>query len=84
MLEYDCDVSPYSVRVPSLPGCYSQGLTAEEALANAEEAIAGHIAALEEIGSPIPEEGQRVPGEALEAVTAASTGARVLIGRVAA
>ena len=85
VLEYDEDVLQYGVRVPALPGCYSQGVTVEEALANAEEAIAGHIAALEEIGSAIPtEEGERVAGEALAAVTATSAGTRVLVSRVAA
>jgi predicted RNase H-like HicB family nuclease len=33
---------------PSLPGCISQGRTREEAVANAREAIAGYIAALED------------------------------------
>ncbi len=31
-------VGGYSVSVPSLPGCYSQGETLEEALANIREA----------------------------------------------
>lgn len=33
----------YVVEVPSLPGCYSQGETEEEALANIREAIELHI-----------------------------------------
>jgi predicted RNase H-like HicB family nuclease len=33
---------------PDLPGCISQGKTAEEARANIREAIRGYIAALEE------------------------------------
>jgi predicted RNase H-like HicB family nuclease len=41
---------------PSLPGCISQGLTVEEAVANIKEAIRGYIAALEEDGLPVPAE----------------------------
>jgi predicted RNase H-like HicB family nuclease len=41
---------------PSLPGCISQGLTREEAVANAREAIAGYIAALEDDDLPVPSE----------------------------
>lgn len=56
IVEYDPEAAAYSVVVPSLPGCTSQGSTVDEALANAREAIAGHIAALKELGEPIPEE----------------------------
>ncbi len=58
VLEYDPDVALYSVVVPALPGCTSEGATVEECMTNAREAIRGHIAALEEIGAPIPEEGE--------------------------
>ena len=33
----------YTVTVPSLPGCVSEGSTWEEALAHIEEAIAGYV-----------------------------------------
>ncbi len=42
---------------PSLPGCISQGKTKQEAIANIKEAIQAYIAALEEDGLPVPEEG---------------------------
>jgi predicted RNase H-like HicB family nuclease len=44
------------VECPSLPGCISQGMTKEEAIANIREAINGYIAALEDDNLPIPEE----------------------------
>jgi len=37
-----------SVSVPALPGCWSEGDTEEEALANIQDAIRGYLAALEE------------------------------------
>ncbi len=37
-----------SVSVPALPGCWSEGNTEEEALANIQDAIREHLAALEE------------------------------------
>ena len=36
----------YWVEVPALPGCFSQGETAEEALQNARGAIESHLLAL--------------------------------------
>ena len=34
----------YSVSVPGLPGCWSQGATEEEALENIQDAIQGYLA----------------------------------------
>jgi len=34
----------YSVSVPGLPGCWSQGSTEEEALKNIQDAIQGYLA----------------------------------------
>jgi len=44
----------YTVTVPSLPGCITQGDTWDEAIANAKEAICGYIEALKSLGKPIP------------------------------
>ncbi len=59
ILEYDPEAKAYAVTVPALPGCTSQGDTIEEAIANAKEAITGHIDTLKTIGEPIPEETER-------------------------
>ena len=56
ILEYDPEATAYSVTVPALPGCTSQGATVEDALANAKEAVSGHVAALEALGESVPEE----------------------------
>ena len=56
IVEYDPEADAHSVVVPILPGCTSQGRTLEEALVNAREAIAGHIAALRRMREPMPEE----------------------------
>lgn len=44
----------FVVSVPDLPGCWTQGETREEALANAKEAIAAYLDGLEELGRPLP------------------------------
>ncbi|RZN41656.1 MAG: hypothetical protein EF813_02260 [Methanosarcinales archaeon] len=46
----------YTVTVPSLPGCITQGDTWAETMTNAKEAIAGHIEALRTLGKQIPME----------------------------
>jgi predicted RNase H-like HicB family nuclease len=40
----------------SLPGCVSQGVTREEAIANVREAIHLYVSTLMEDGLPVPEE----------------------------
>jgi predicted RNase H-like HicB family nuclease len=47
----------YWTEVPALPGCFSQGESVEQALANAQEAIEAHIAALREDGQEVAEDG---------------------------
>jgi len=44
----------YTVYVPSLPGCVSQGETAEEAVANSKEAIEVYLESRKERGVPLP------------------------------
>ena len=39
----------YSVSVPGLPGCWSQGATEEEAIQNIQEAIQEYLAARDEL-----------------------------------
>ncbi len=46
----------YTVRVPALPGCITEGDTLAEALENAKEAIEVYLEALEARGEPIPVE----------------------------
>jgi antitoxin HicB len=46
----------YTVFVPTLPGCITEGDTVEEALANARDAILSYLADVKASGEPIPEE----------------------------
>ncbi len=46
----------YWAEVPSLPGCYSQGETVDNAVANAREAIEAHLEALGQEGHKMPQE----------------------------
>lgn len=50
----DEDSGLFLAEVPDLPGCFSQGETEDAALANAREAIALHVQALQEVGQNIP------------------------------
>ncbi len=45
----------YTVYVPALPGCVSQGETIEEALANIKEAIDLYLESLRARGIPLPQ-----------------------------
>lgn len=46
----------YSVEVPALPGCYTQGETREEAIAMAREAIELYLESCRALHEPIPQE----------------------------
>ncbi|MCX6804102.1 MAG: type II toxin-antitoxin system HicB family antitoxin [Candidatus Diapherotrites archaeon] len=52
VLEKNSDGS-FTVTVPSLSGCISQGETKEEALKNIKEAIELHVSCLAEDGLPL-------------------------------
>lgn len=56
ILEPGADVGGYTVTVPALPGCVTQGESIEEAIAMARDAIRLHIEALVADGQPVPEE----------------------------
>ena len=56
VLDPDDEGHGYTVRVPALPGCITQGRSRKEALSRAREAIAAYIASLEADGEPVPEE----------------------------
>jgi predicted RNase H-like HicB family nuclease len=58
VLEPDAEGRGYTVRVPALPGCITEGETRDEALANAREAIEGFIEGLRKVGDPVPVENQ--------------------------
>jgi antitoxin HicB len=46
----------YTVEVPSLPGCISQGDTVDEGLANIREAIDLHVESMVEHGEVVPDD----------------------------
>ena len=56
ILEPDEEGNGYTVLVPALPGCITQGTTKEEALERAKEAITLYIETLKADGEPVPVE----------------------------
>ncbi len=46
----------YTVEVPSLPGCISEGDTIDEALENIKEAIKLHIESMQAHGEEVPDD----------------------------
>jgi antitoxin HicB len=52
----ELDEGGYSVTVPALPGCVTQGETLEEAIAMAKDAIRLYVETLRHEGEAIPEE----------------------------
>ncbi len=61
MLKYTVILIPeeeggYSVEVPALPGCYTQGENRDEAIAMVKEAIELYLESCKAHGEPIPQE----------------------------
>ncbi len=56
ILHPDPEEGGYTVTVPALPGCITQGETLEEAIAMAKDAIRLHVGSLIADGEPVPEE----------------------------
>jgi predicted RNase H-like HicB family nuclease len=55
------DGDGYSVEVPAVPGCFSQGRPVEEAVEHAREAIRLHVRAMEADGEPVPDGAEHSP-----------------------
>ena len=60
ILEPDEEEGGFTVTVPELPGCITEGDTLQEALENAQEAILCHLEALVKLGEPIPKEAPKM------------------------
>jgi antitoxin HicB len=56
ILDPDSEEGGYTVTVPALPGCVTQGETIEEAIAMAKDAIHLYIETLIADGEPVPQE----------------------------
>ncbi len=56
ILDPDPEEEGYTVTVPALPGCVTQGETIEEAIAMAKDAIRLYIETLIADGEPVPQE----------------------------
>jgi antitoxin HicB len=56
ILHPDTEERGYTVTVPALPGCVTQGETLEEAIAMAKDAIRLHVETLIADGEEVPEE----------------------------
>ncbi|OGY69628.1 MAG: hypothetical protein A3H61_04725 [Candidatus Jacksonbacteria bacterium RIFCSPLOWO2_02_FULL_44_20] len=60
------DEGGYTVTVPALPGCSTEGETFEEAIAMARDAIEGYLESLIKHGEPIPVENGHLITTSLE------------------
>ncbi len=62
----DREVGGYTVQVPALPGCFTEGDTVEECLENARDVIRLFIEELTARGEPIPQEDEPLQLVAVE------------------
>ena len=62
LLEPDDEAGGYVVTCPSLAGCYSQGDSVEDALANIREAIELCLEDMLAHGEPVPDAGNTLIG----------------------
>jgi len=62
VLIHSAEEGGFWVEVPTLPGCFSQGETFEEAMENIREAIGLHLEVLCEDGSELPREDDLIIG----------------------
>jgi antitoxin HicB len=69
VLEPDPKEGGYTVIVPALPGCVTEGDTLEEAVEMAKDAIRGYIESLRLAGEPVPAE--RAAPKVIEVLVAA-------------
>lgn len=65
VIEKEAEDEDYSAYSPSLPGCFSNGRTVEEAKLNIRDAIQQHLQSLLAHGQPIPLSEKRVHVEEL-------------------
>ncbi len=56
ILDPDPEGRGFTVTVPALPGCISEGRTRDEAIENAREAILLYLESLLADGEPVPED----------------------------
>lgn len=66
LLVPDQEEGGYTVTVPALPGCITEGDSLEEAMANAKDAIRLYLEDLIANGEPAPLEGEPPRLEAVE------------------
>ena len=65
VIEKEPEDEGYSAHSPTLPGCFSNGKTIEEARRNIREAVQQHVLALLAHGQPIPQNERLVHVEEL-------------------
>jgi len=65
VIEKEAEDEGYAAYSPTLPGCFSNGKTIEEAKRNIRDAIRQHIESLQAHGQPIPQNDKLVHVEEL-------------------